>query len=535
MLITFCCCRSTDSYLKQNKMRKLTILAAILLSNVSLLLAQAPDIQWQKNYGGTGSDRATSVRQTPDGGYIVAGYTNSDNGDVTGHKSGDDYWVMKLDANGSIVFKKIYGGNNDDRCYDVRTTADGGYILAGTSNSTDGDISSPKGGFDAWIVKLNAAGDIEFETSLGGSDDESAASIIQLPDGGYVMAGESKSDQVGTSDNFGGYDVYVARLTSTGAITFQKLYGGSATDRARGIARLSGGEYIVVGETDSNDGNVSGNKGGFDYYVLRLRTNGLIRFTRTIGGTDNDHGYGVVATSNNGYAVTGETFSNNGDVPDNSGGADFFVMSIRGNGTTGFAKTFGGETADNGRSISRRADGSFILSGEAESSGGDLTENKGGDDFWVLRVSAQGNILWQKSLGGADNDNGMMAVPTADGGVVVVGESESDDGDLNDNNGNDDYWIVKLKGQQFERMMDDATGNSLFLYPNPASDYAIIEGVTEGDEVTVLNTAGMVVYSTKTGGDHHTLNVSSFPEGSYFIRVLKSDGTTQTLPLIRMK
>jgi hypothetical protein len=129
----------------------------------------------------------------------------------------------------------------------------------------------------------------------------------------------------------------------------------------------------------------------------------------------------------------------------------------------------------------------------------------------------------------------MMAVPTADGGVMVVGESESDDGDLNDNNGNDDYWIVKLTGQQFERMMDDAAGNSLFLYPNPASDYAILEGVTEGDEVTVLNTAGMVVYSTKTGGDHHTLNVSSFPEGSYFIRILRSDGTTQTLPLIRMK
>jgi hypothetical protein len=516
-------------------MKKLTMLAAILLSNVSLLLAQAPEIQWQKNYGGTGSDRANAVRQTPDGGYIVAGTTNSDNGDVIGHKSGDDFWVLKLDANGSIEFKKIYGGNNDDRCYDVRTTADGGYILAGTSNSTDGDISSPKGGFDAWIVKLNSAGDIEFEKSLGGSDDESAASIIQLPDGGYVMAGESKSDLVGDSDNFGGYDVYVARLTGTGNITFQKLYGGSATDRARGIARLSGGEYIVVGESDSNDGNVSNNKGGFDYYVLRLRTNGLIRFTRTIGGSDNDHGYGVVATNNNGYAVTGETFSNNGDVPDNSGGADFFVMSIRGNATTVFAKTYGGETADNGRSIARRADGSFILSGETESSSGDVTENKGSDDFWVLRVSAQGNILYQKSLGGADSDNGTMAVPTADGGVVAVGESESDDGDLTGNKGNDDFWIVKLEAQQLGGRLEASSGISLNLYPNPAAEYAILDGVAEGDEVTVYNAAGMVVYTGKAGSDHHTVNVSSLNDGSYFVRVLQADGTIQTLPLMKSK
>ena len=136
---------------------KINFLTALLLSS-TVAFGQAPAIQWENNYGGTNVDNATSVRQTPDGGYIVAGYTNSDNGDVVGHKSGEDFWVLKLTSTGSITWKKIYGGDNDDRCYAVQPTSDGGYILAGTSNSNNGDIVSAKGGFDAVVIKLDANG-----------------------------------------------------------------------------------------------------------------------------------------------------------------------------------------------------------------------------------------------------------------------------------------------------------------------------------------------------------------------------------------
>lgn len=507
----------------------------LLVSSQMITLAQ-PGVQFQKNYGGNNVERAMSTQQTTDGGYIVAGYTISNNGDVVGHKSGEDYWVIKLNASGNIVWKKIYGGNNDDRCYAVQQTLDGGYILAGTSNSTDGNISNPKGGFDMWIVKLNASGNITWKKNLGGSDDDAAYSIDELTGGGYIVAGESKSETNDVSDNKGGYDYWIVKLTATGNIAWEKNYGGSADESAKSVQQCSDGSFIVAGETTSNDYDVSNNKGGYDFWVLRLKPNGTIRWKNTYGGTANDNAYSVTQISNGNFVVVGETESNIGNVPDNNGGDDFLVMNLRGTGSILWSKTFGGETHDNARAVKETADGAVVVVGKTESTTGDVSGHKGGHDFWVVKVrKTNGTLEWEKSLGGFDNDFGWGIDVTSDGAQVVVGESESDDGDLNNNKGNADYWIVKLSasGQRLFSSDESIATSGLSVYPNPAS--AMINVSADGssmEQINVVSMEGKMITTVMPNTAYYQFDIASLPKGIYLIQAVLEDGTEKFTKLI---
>jgi hypothetical protein len=515
-------------------MKKLFYSLVILLSIQSNLQGQ-PLIQWQKNYGGNNGERATSTKQTTDGGYILAGYTLSNNGDVVGHRSSEDYWVLKLDMAGNVVWKRIYGGNNNDRCYAVQQTADGGYILAGTSNSTDGNISNPRGGFDMWIVKLNTTGNIVWKRNFGGSDDDAAYSIDELNGGGYIVAGESKSQTNDIDNNKGGYDFWILKLSATGNLLWEKNYGGSSDESAKSIQQCSDGSFVVVGETSSNDYDVSNNKGGYDYWVLRLSSSGNIRWKNTYGGTSNDNPYAVTQISNGNIIVVGETESNNGNVPDNSGGDDFWVLNLRGNGTVAWSKSYGGESNDNARDIRETADGAVVVVGKSESSGGDVSGHKGGHDFWVVKIrKTSGNIIWQKSLGGFDNDFGYGIDVTTDGSQVVVGESESNDGDLSNNKGNGDYWIIKLTAAGQRLQFDELTVEAeLKVYPNPASSFVTIsddDNVLE--QVNLLSLEGKLMTSAVPNTNFYQMDLSNLVPGVYLMQALLVDGNEKYTKLI---
>jgi hypothetical protein len=516
-------------------MKKL-IYSSMLLFSIQLHSEAQPAIEWQKNYGGSYAERATATQQTTDGGYIVAGYTLSDNGDVTGHISGEDYWVIKLNSSGNIVWKKIYGGSNDDRCYAVQQTSDGGYVLAGTSNSADGNISNPKGGFDMWVVKLNASGNISWKKNFGGSDDEAAYSIDQLSTGGYIVAGESKSETGDLDDNKGGYDFWIVKLSATGNIVWEKNYGGSADESAKSVQQCSDGSFIVAGETTSDDYDVSNNKGAYDFWVLRLKPNGAIRWKKTYGGASHDNAYSVTQISNGNFIVVGETESDDVNVPDNSGGDDFFVLNLQGNGSILWSKTYGGETHDNARIVKETTDGAVVIAGKSESSSGDVSGHKGGQDFWVIKVTkSSGNLEWQKSLGGYDNDYAHGIDVTSDGAQVVVGESESDDGDLNDNNGNDDYWIVKLDatGQRLNASEELVSKTEIKVYPNPAS--GIVNIITPGfniEQINIVSMEGKLISTAMPDSDNYQLNISNLPLGVYLLRVTMDGGKEKLVRLM---
>jgi len=212
--------------------------------------------QWQKRYGGNNNDTAFSVQQTIDGGYIVAGSTSSTNGNVTGHHGkspNSDYWILKLNSLGSIVWEKCYGGSGDDMARTIEQTTDGGFIVAGYSNSSDGDVTGNHGSYDYWVIKINNLGQIVWQKSLGGSGDDEAMSMKYTSDRGCIISGESSSLDGNVSGNYGGYDAWVVKLTETGNIAWSKCYGGTLDEYANSIQQTKEGGYIFEGYADFLD------------------------------------------------------------------------------------------------------------------------------------------------------------------------------------------------------------------------------------------------------------------------------------------
>ena len=222
-------------------------------------------------------DFAHSIQQTKDGGYIVAGSAESNNGDVTGHHGQSwyaDYWIVKLDSYGNLQWQKSLGGSSYDYSGSIQQTNDGGYIVAGNSQSSDGDVTVNHGGNnygDYWIVKLDSYGNLQWQKSLGGTNDEALSSIQQTNDGGYIVAGYSDSNNGDVSGNHStNYDYWIIKLDSIGNLQWQKCLGGTDNDKANSIQQTNDGGYIIAGSSNSNNGDVTGNHGNNDYWIVKL-------------------------------------------------------------------------------------------------------------------------------------------------------------------------------------------------------------------------------------------------------------------------
>ncbi|RYE23053.1 MAG: gliding motility-associated C-terminal domain-containing protein [Sphingobacteriales bacterium] len=437
------------------KLLILFILFFFELHHADELQAQtAPAIQWQKSLGGSLNESADDIHSTADGGYIVGGTTQSSNGDVSGFHGTFDYWVVKLDALRNIQWQKCYGGSGDETLTSIKLTTDGGYILAGSSASVDGDISGHHGAAnfnDIWIVKINSVGTIEWEKSLGGSRFERSPTIITTSDGGYIITGEADSNDGDVSGHHGASDIWVVKLASSGNIQWQRCYGGTDFEMGNDIKQTSDGGYIFTGHTYSNNMDVSGNHGSypsFDAWVVKITSTGNIQWQKCYGGTGRDYPHAILQTSDGGYIVAGFSSSNDGDVSGNHSTdpvSDTWVFKFTATGNIQWQKCFGGTDTDFGLSISSTTDGGFVLSGATFSTDGDITNTNGGVvDVWVIKLNNSGFLEWQKCYGGTGGESAISIKPTPDGRYLFAGYSSSNNGDVSGNHGGLDFWIAKL-------------------------------------------------------------------------------------------
>jgi hypothetical protein len=422
-------------------------------------------IQWQKALGGARTDVAQSIQPTADGGYIVAGNTNSQDGDVTGYHSGaygcylpcvgpticgyfPDGLVIKLSSTGAIQWQKALGGTAAENLLSIQPTPDGGYIASGLTYSNDGDVSGYHGGTeaDAWVVKLSSSGNIQWQKVLGGSTGcDFANSILSTPDGGYIFVGHTDSHDGDVTSNAGERDVWFVKLSSSGDIQWQKSVGGAENDYAFSLQSTPDGGYVAVGYSYSNNGDVSGNHGDADTWVVKLSSSGAIQWQKSLGGSNEEIARSVQPTTDGGYIVAGSAKSNNGDVSGNHGDADAWVVKLGSSGAIQWQKSLGGSNEEIARSIQPTTDGGYIVTGSARSNNGDVSGNHGGQDTWVIKLSNNGSIQWQKSLGGTDNDFANSIQHTTDGGYIVAGQAISTNGDVGGNHGATDAWVIKLK------------------------------------------------------------------------------------------
>ena len=439
----------------------LFLICSLLLSTNSF--AQAPLLEWQNTIGGTGYEFLYFAEQTPDGGYILGGYSISGiSGDKTEESIGaEDYWIVKLDAAGAVVWENTVGGGNTDFLWDMDLTADGGYILGGRSISGGGvgDKSESKiGNDDYWVVKLNAAGVVEWENTIGGLGYDLLFSVSQTADGGYIIGGTSDSNISGdkTEARVGNTDIWVLKLNSSGSIVWQNDIGGLMNENIYSIEETQDGGYIIGGYSDSG---ISGDKteaniGFTDYWVVKLDSAGGVVWDNTIGGSSGDQLYALQETEDGSYIVAGVSSSGiSGDkTVVSKGGSDYWILKLSQSGSIIWQKTYGGVGSDllYSNSITQTTDGGYIVGGYSISgNGGDKTEaNNGSWDSWILKLDGAGNIEWQNTIGGPGSDYIFTAQQTHDGGYILGGYSYSGiGGDKTEANiGDADYWVIKLEG-----------------------------------------------------------------------------------------
>jgi len=507
-------------------MKVFTILTAILLLSILTTQAQAPTIEWQKSFGGSGDDRAYSIKQTSDGGYIVAGYSYSNDGDVNGNYGYADYWIVKLNANGDTTWTKSYGGLYVDYAYSISQTNDGGYIVAGTTSSTDGDISGNNGQNDYWILKLNAIGDTLWTKCLGGSRNESAYSISQISDGGYIIAGFSSSndgDVSGNNGNVGNADYWIVKLNEIGDTLWTKCLGGSNGDYANYISQTSDGGYIVAGYSYSNDGYVSGNHGQYDYWIVKIDAIGDTLWTKCLGGSRNETTKSISQTSDGGYIVAGFSNSSDGDVSVNKDSSDAWIVKLNATGDTLWTKCLGGSDHDYAWSIKQTTDGGYIIAGFSSSNDGDVSGNHGNSDYWIVKLNAIGDTLWTKCLGGSNSDDARSINQTSDGGYIVAGISRSNDGDVSGNHGGSDYWIVKLSPDTLTSVPEINQKDLFSLYPNPAKNNVQLIMSNEqlkNVRIEIVSITGKTVYTSSLRGTKQAIDLSNQAKGIYFVKLI---------------
>jgi len=315
-----------------------------------------PVLTWDKTYGGSGWDCASSLIQTTDGGYAVAGWTGSKGAGEA------DFWVIKLDNQGNRVWDRTYGGSGRDEARALIQTTDGGYAVAGDTRSKGA------GGDDFWVIKMDSQGNMIWDKTFGGSYYDWARSLIQTTDGGYAVAGWTGSQGAG------GVDFWVIKLDEQGNRVWDRTYGGSGWDWASSLIQTTDGGYAVAGSTYSKGA------GKNNFWVIKLDEQGNRVWDRTYGGSGRDEVYSLIQTTDDGYAVAGFTYSKG------AGESDFWVIKLDSQGKMIWDKTFGGSYNDAASSLIQTTDGGYAVAGDTTS------KDAGKEDFWVIKLDEQGNL-----------------------------------------------------------------------------------------------------------------------------------------------
>ncbi|MFH1052173.1 MAG: choice-of-anchor D domain-containing protein [bacterium] len=357
-------------------------------------LNQDGKILWEKHLGGSLYDWAYSIIESNDGGYVAIGSTTSSDKDVSGHHGSSDFWIVKLKQTGEIEWQKCYGGSNWEDANSIIATGDGGYVVAGFTQSDNEDVVGNIGMKDFWILKLDQMGEIIWKKCLGGTNNDVANSIIETIDGDYAIAGYTQSndgDVLGKQGN--NPDFWVIKLNQSGDIIWQRSFGGSGDDRANSLIETSDGGYCVVGITFSTDGDIIGkNNTDGDSWIVKLSNQGKIDWQTTLGGTLEDYASSVNETMYSDFIVTGYTNSNDGDVFGNKGMKDLWVLMLDNTGHKKWQLCLGGSNEDYAESIRQTIDGCYIVTGSAWSNDIDVFDNHGtgtSPDFWVIKFNSQ--------------------------------------------------------------------------------------------------------------------------------------------------
>ncbi|MGB4087105.1 hypothetical protein, partial [Methanothrix sp.] len=334
-----------------------------------------PEEVWNKTFGGSGIDLGSQAQETEDGGYILVGSTES-------YGAGrEDAWLIKTDSNGNELWNRIFGGPKEDNGYSVQKTEDGGYITVGATKSYG------SGDSDAWLIKTDVAGNKQWDKTFGGRDIDEGRSVLQANDGGYIIAGLTRSFGAGDSD------AWLIKTDPSGKEQWNRTFGGPGYDAGWAVDKTNDGGYIITGSTESY-----GPDGSSNFWLIKTNSTGITQWEKTFGGSAWDGCRAVRETKDGGYILVGDTQSFS------AGAQDVWVIKTDPSGKEQWNKTYGGSGYDWGFSIQQTNDSGYIIAGSTESYGLLVTtsgpEKRIPGNAWLIKTDSNGNELWNTTFGG---------------------------------------------------------------------------------------------------------------------------------------
>ena len=547
-------------------MRRTGFIFWLLSFLLSLAQAQAPAIEsWDRRFGGTNGDGVLAVFATYDGGVLLGGASRSNisgnktqaNWDVAMHSA--DFWVVKIDANGSKEWDKRFGGTSDDAINSICATTDHGYILGGTSASGIGGDKTEAcwGGCDFWVVKIDSAGNKQWDKRFGGTLNDILTSVQQTKDGGYIMGGYSNSPVSGDKtqpnwdvSNFDD-DYWVVKIDSHGNKQWDKRFGGLQEDGLISMYQTYDGGYMLAGSSHSGQsGDISDTSyGNFDYWVVKIDSLGNKEWDKRYGGTADDELAGMLALPDSGYILAGTSSSGIGGNKTSlgCGNDEYWAVKINALGVVKWDKAYGGLQDDDLRSIAQTKDNGMLMAGFSDSHPScDKTEaNLGYSQSWIIKTDSAGNKQWDKTiftLGFGELEG--YATETSDGCYVIANSSTAAVGGYKTQTPWDtigDYWAVKFCFEGTPERINNLpdTKLSLSIYPNPFNselDITLTQQNLHSAAVIITNILGQTIYTqheTNLSPTYTTmLDLSYLPNGVYFLEVV-ADGERMVREVVK--
>ncbi|MBI9037418.1 MAG: T9SS type A sorting domain-containing protein [Bacteroidales bacterium] len=470
-------------------MKKLKLIIFILSFPI-FVMSQNMTINWQNCYGGSNKDDAYDIISTKNG-YLIGGYTKSTNGDISYNHGESDCWLVKTNKIGDIIWEKTYGGSEGERIIRILPAEDNNYYLLCSTFSSDGDISNdpyPES-TDFWIVKIDSVGEIIWEKILGGIGTDQIYTGVPTNDGGILSFGYISYSGGVITTHYGMFDMWMIKLNSEGEKEWDFTIGTSSQDFGHAIIQTSDGGFLAGGTSMISDGgNLTCEPHSFhaEAILVKLDTSRNIEWQQCYGGSDID---GVLALLelDDGYMVFGIGGSDDGDLSGSGwhGESDIWALKIDFWGNIIWQKCYGGWNIEASEKVFQTSDGGFVLMGYTKSIGGDVfgnhSMNEYNRDIWVIKISSAGELEWQRCIGGEGNEiMAFGAVKKSDNNFVIAGQTNfgpSYDVQCTPHGENydEDFWVFEIKDTSSNINEYENIYNNIKVYPNPAKEYVIFE------------------------------------------------------------
>jgi hypothetical protein len=504
-------------------MRTAILTSFLLLVGMTLQAQGPPAIEWQRSYGGSDHDIGMFILPALDGGYIVASNSLSTDGDLTCNTPFYFLWLKKLGPMGEMQWQKCLGSQ---RAGDERISmlaVEDGYVLITSIGLLADDIECEQAEGKARILKVDVNGEKLWEHCYGGSSNDTFISLQRVQEG-FLVVGNTTSQDGDIVNPFGARDVWVLLLNNDGGLIWSRNYGGSSTDHGFFGKQSNDGGYWICGSTYSNDHQFAGlNPVPFQVkaFLMKLDQSGDPVWAKTFGSSSSDYLQFIVETEEE-LILIGRTGSGDEEIPCGHLYENGWVGRTDLDGQLLDSKCYGGSGYDQFRSLLPLDDGRILLAGYTTSNDGDISNALGVSDAWLVMIESDLSIVWEKTYGGSAEDAAHSIIATDDG-AIFVGRSISTDGDLTGNNGGLDVWVAKLAPWNVG-IEEIASRPTILAYPNPAGNILNVDLKDlsrSGLDLEVLDLTGrrVLVHKLHASTGVFTLPVDQLGAGPYILRV----------------